>query len=61
MSDINNFMDTDISSSLDDIKDIENSEDPKSGSIIQLVEHKFKKDTVKYVINSYSEQHLNEN
>ena len=25
------------------------------------LEHKFKKDTVKYVINSYSEQHLNEN
>jgi len=43
MTDINNFMDTDISSSLGDIKDTENSDDPKSGSITQLVEDKFKK------------------
>ena len=37
MADENNFMETDASSSLDDIKDIENSDDPKSGSIVQLV------------------------
>ena len=43
MTDTNNFMDTDISSSLADIKDTENSDDPKSGSITQLVEHRFKK------------------
>ena len=43
MADENNFMETDASSSLDDIKDIENSDDPKSGSIVQLVEQRFKK------------------
>ena len=43
MTDTNNFMDTDISSSLADIKDTENSDDPKSGSITQLVEHRLKK------------------
>ena len=36
-------METDASSSLDDIKDTENSDDPKSGSIVQLVEQRFKK------------------
>ena len=43
MADENNFMETDASSSLDDIKDTENSDDPKSGSIVQLVEERFKK------------------
>ena len=43
MADENNFMETDASSSLDDIKDIDNSDDPKSGSIVQLVEERFKK------------------
>jgi len=43
MADENNFMETDASSSLEDIKDTENSDDPKSGSIVQLVEHHFKK------------------
>ena len=43
MADENNFMETDASSSLDDIKDTENSDDPKSGSIVQLVEQRFKK------------------
>jgi len=43
MTDINNFMETDMSSSLEDIKDTENSDDPKSGTIVQLVEHRFKK------------------
>jgi len=43
MTDTNNFMETDASSSLDDIKDTENSDDPKSGSIVQLVEQRFKK------------------
>jgi len=41
--DENNFMETDASSSLGDIKDTDNSDDPKSGSIVQLVEHRFKK------------------
>ena len=43
MADENNFMETDASSSLDDIKDIDNSDDPKSGSIVQLVEERFSK------------------
>ena len=43
MTDTNNFMETDASSSLDDIKDTENSDDPKSGSIVQLIEQRFKK------------------
>jgi hypothetical protein len=43
MADENNFMETDASSSLDDIKDIDNSDDPESGSIVQLVEQRFKK------------------
>ena len=43
MADENNFMETDASSSLKDIKDTENSDDPKSGSIVQLVEERFKK------------------
>jgi hypothetical protein len=43
MADENNFMETDASSSLDDIKDTENSDDPKSGSIVQLVEERFSK------------------
>jgi len=41
--DENNFMETDTSSSLDDIKDTDNSDDPKSGSIVQLVEERFSK------------------
>ena len=41
--DENNFMETDVSSSLGDIKDTDNSDDPKSGSIVQLVEQRFKK------------------
>ncbi len=43
MTDTNNFMETDASSSLEDIKDTENSDDPKSGTIVQLVEQRFKK------------------
>ena len=43
MADENNFMETDASSSLKDIKDTENSDDPKSGSIVQLVEERFSK------------------
>ena len=43
MADENNFMETDASSSLDDIKDIDNSDDPKSGSIVQQVEERFSK------------------
>ena len=43
MTDTNNFMETDESSSLEDIKDTENSDDPKSGSIVQLIEQRFKK------------------
>jgi len=43
MADENNFMETDTSSSLDDIKDTDNSDDPKSGSIVQLVEERFSK------------------
>jgi len=43
MTDTNNFMETDASSSLEDIKDTENTDDPKSGSIVQLVEQRFKK------------------
>ena len=43
MADENNFMETDASSSLEDIKDTENSDDPKSGSIVQLVEERFNK------------------
>ena len=43
MTDTNNFMETDASSSLDDIKDTENSDDPKSGTIVQLVDQQFKK------------------
>ena len=43
MVDENNFMETDASSSLDDIKDTDNSDDPKSGSIVQLVEERFSK------------------
>ena len=43
MADENNFMETDASSSLEDIKDTDNSDDPESGSIVQLVEQRFKK------------------
>ena len=43
MADENNFMETDASSSLDDIKDTDNSDDPESGSIVQLVEERFSK------------------
>ena len=35
MADENNFMETDASSSLEDIKDTDNSDDPESGSIVQ--------------------------
>ena len=53
--------DDDDESEDDDDESEDDDDESKDYDCKGYLEHKFKKDAVKYVINSYSEQHLNEN